>query len=656
MSPVHRLALRHPQRLRPHPLALALACALAGTVPASLSQAQTLPAGAAVVAGQASIATQGHQMTIRNSAGAVLNWQSFSIGAGQTVRFEQPSTSSQVLNRVLGRDPSQIAGNLSSNGKVWLLNPYGVMFGPEARVDVAGLVVSTLNISDADWQARRYSLVSGLGSNNNGGTIVNQGEIRTTLGGQVLLVGGSGGVRNEGLIEAPGGQVLLAAGASVDLADSQSPQLAVRVTAPAGEALNLGRVLAAGGRIDLQAAMVNQNGIVRADSLSGGAGGEVRLLASASLGLAAGSRTSADGGEGGRIVAQGGTTLVTGSVSADGSQGRGGSIRLLGQKVGLLAGAEVSASGRDGGGEVLVGGGLQGKDSAVPNAQAVYLDVGASIRADAGAQGGGGLIVLWSDQATRAYGSLSARGGAQGGDGGFIETSGGWLDARPHSIRADAQHGQSGQWLLDPNDIQITGGSAAQANISSGPDFTSTGDAAVISTATIASALNLGNSVTITTGSAGANSQLGNITMSGSLSVSPSAAVSLTLNAARHITLSGATISASTQPLNVNLNAGTSGTGGSIRIAASSISTTGDITLGGASTACGSAGCAPFAGAVGTNDSGRGFGVELSGASLTANRIAVRGASAIESQTHGGFTMDYTSQMTEPEERTEARQ
>ena len=645
--PIRSHAGHRPTRargVRPHPLTLALACALAGATPGGWLQAQTLPTGAAVARGQASIVTQGNQMTVTSGPNAVLNWQSFSIGAGQSVRFEQPSSSSQVLNRVLGRDPSHIAGRLSSNGTVWLLNPNGVLFGRGARVDVAGLVASTLNINDADWQARRYSL---LGGNSTAGQVVNQGEIRTTLGGQVLLLGGQAGVRNEGLIEAAGGQVMLAAGASVDLADSTSPQLAVRVTAPAGEAVNLGQMLSSGGRIDLQAAMVNQQGIVRADSLAGGPAGEVRLQAGGDLTLAAGSHTGADGGQGGRVVALGGTTLVAGSVSAQGSQGAGGQVRLLGEQVGLLAGADVNASGRAGGGQVLVGGGLQGADAAVPNARATYMDAGATVRADAGEHGQGGLVVLWSDKATRAYGTLSARGGAQGGDGGLIETSGGWLDARPLSVSTLAPRGTAGTWLLDPNDILISDGSLANDNVSAGPNFRSTGDSATINTATIISALQAGNSVTVTTATQSGSQQAGNITMQGSLSlpfngdVTPPA-VSLTLNAARHIDLDHVSITSLQQPLNVNLNAGTGGAGG-IRVIGGSINTLGTITLGGPSRPCGTAGCSPVAGATGTTDAGRGFGVSIQGAALGASRITVRGASAIDNQTHGGVFIDGSS-------------
>ena len=299
-----------PARPRLNPVAVAVSLLLA---PAATAWAQALPQGAQVVAGQAAIATLGNQMTVTNTAGAVLNWQSFSIGAGQSVRFVQPSASSQVLNRVVGRDASQIAGRLSSNGGVWLLNPYGVLFGREARVDVQSLVVSTLGLSDADWQARRFSLTQPAGPT---GSIVNQGQIHTASGGRVLMLGGDG-VRNEGLIEAPGGQVMLAAGASIDLADSTTPGVVVRVTAPTGQAVNLGQLLAAGGRVDLQAAMVNQQGIVRADSLPGGAG-QVRLVASDTLTLAAGSQTSADGGQGGTVTLDAPTALVAGSVSARG--------------------------------------------------------------------------------------------------------------------------------------------------------------------------------------------------------------------------------------------------------------------------------------------------------------------------------------------------
>jgi filamentous hemagglutinin family protein len=147
-------------RARRLPLALAAACLFTPAGPAAL--AQVLPQGPNVVRGTADIGINKNLMTIKNSNGAIIDWKSFSIGSGDGVRFDQANASSQVLNRVVGSDPSRILGSLQSNGKVWLLNPHGVLFGKGARVDVAGLVASTLNVDDKDWAAGRYALTNTL--------------------------------------------------------------------------------------------------------------------------------------------------------------------------------------------------------------------------------------------------------------------------------------------------------------------------------------------------------------------------------------------------------------------------------------------------------------------------------------------------------------
>src|SRR5207253_10913058 len=101
--------------------------------------------------------------------------------------------------------------------------------------------------NDADWLAGRYNFSRSPGAEGDG-RVLNQGELRTVTGGQVMLLGSS--VSNEGLIEAPGGQVVLAAGKSIELSDTHLPTFAVRITAPEGAAMNVGQVLAPGGRID----------------------------------------------------------------------------------------------------------------------------------------------------------------------------------------------------------------------------------------------------------------------------------------------------------------------------------------------------------------------------------------------------------------------
>ncbi len=618
-------ALSHPSCWRARPLALAAACLFAHTTG---SAGAALPGGLQVVQGQATAVTSGNRLTVTNSANALLNWQQFSIGAGNAVQFVQPSASSAVLNRVVGNDPSQIFGSLSSNGTVWLLNPNGVLFGATARVDVAGLMASTLNISDADWMARRLNLSASADGVFGAGSVLNQGELRTAQGGRVLLVGGDS-VHNQGLIEAPGGQVLLAAGRSIELVDSALPNLAVRITAPQGEVLNLGQVLAAGGRIDLNAAIVNQQGIVRADSLGNGPAGDVQLSASQGLSLAGSSRTSASS-----------------------SAGVGGSITLLGEQIGLLDSAVVDASGASGGGKVWVGGGLQGQDASLRNAGAVYMAPGASITADATANGDGGQIVLWSDNATRAYGSLSARGGALSGNGGFIETSGGWLDAQPAAVRTDAPAGQHGQWLLDPHDIIITT-DATDHLISAGPNFSSTGNVSVLTTATLEAALNANNNVSIST-SAGAGGN-GDIRMlNATLKPTPSNPVSLTLNAHRNITIDFSTVRSEGAAMSLTLNAGrgshavgsgadSSDVGGAVAIRSSTLTTKGgSINIGGAVVACGANQCSGDAiGAVASDGSGLRDGILVSASALDvgSGSITMHGHSVAEQGDASGVAL-----------------
>ncbi len=569
--------IRAPGALTPLAIAASAACAFIAFAPTVA--AQGLPGGLNVQQGQASVNTVGNAMTVTNSSGAILNWQSFSIGAGNSVRFQQPDVSSKVLNRVTGTDPSSILGSLNSNGSVWLLNPNGVLFGSGARVDVAGLVASTLSLPDADWLAGRYGFTAMPGA---AGDVVNDGQIRTPLGGRVLLLS-SNGVSNDGLIDAPGGQVMLAAGQRIDVVDTGTPNLVLQVTAPQGKALNLGTLSASGGRIDVQAGIVNQQGIVSADTMEQGAHGEVVLRGGESVSLDAGSVTSARGPSGGQVVVDSGAgdNLVAGTVDASGSAGTGGQVRLLGHHVGLLDGARVDASGTLGGGEALVGGGARGLDPTVPNAQATFLAPGATIAADALDRGDGGHIVLWGNDATRAYGTLTARGGAASGNGGTIETSGGWLDARPALVSTAAPHGLAGEWLLDPNDILI-GANSLDTNITGNPDFTTTTDAAEISPSTIAQALDSGTNVTITTGSAAPNSQAGDITVAAAITIAPQSPVSLTLNAQRDIVLQNSTITSVASggaPMSVHLNAGLGGTG-TVNASGTTIDTNGgDFTI-----------------------------------------------------------------------------
>ena len=132
------------------------------------------PTGGQVVAGQARITTPTAQSTVVNQATqkAVINWQSFGIAGNESVQFVQPSSTSVVLNRIVGSDASRIFGSLTANGHVFLVNPQGVYFAPTARVETGALVASTLALSNADFNAGKYRFGgSGTGAVHNDGRI-----------------------------------------------------------------------------------------------------------------------------------------------------------------------------------------------------------------------------------------------------------------------------------------------------------------------------------------------------------------------------------------------------------------------------------------------------------------------------------------------------
>ena len=161
------------------------------------------PIGAEVVNGSVSFATQNNTLTITNTPSAIINWQQFGIQSNEVTRFVQQSAQSAVLNRVVGQDPSAILGSLLSNGRVFLINPNGIVFGAGAIVDVAGLVASTLRLSDGDFLAGRMNFTDGVGA----GSIVNQGNISTPAGGNIYLIAPD--ILNSGIITSPQGEILL---------------------------------------------------------------------------------------------------------------------------------------------------------------------------------------------------------------------------------------------------------------------------------------------------------------------------------------------------------------------------------------------------------------------------------------------------------------
>lgn len=501
---------------RRHPLAAAalLAC---------IEAASALPQGERVVAGEVGFARPGPgSLTIQQrSAKGIVSWGAFSIERGEFVRIQQPQSSSVLLNRVRGADASRIFGQLTANGQVFLLNPNGVLFAPGAQVDVGGMVASTLGLSDDDFLAGRYRF-SGTG-----GSVVNQGRISAAERGTVALLGGS--VRNDGTVEARLGTVALAAGSAMtlDLAGDGLSRIVVTRAAIDAQVANGGAIVADGGAVLLKASAV--------EALAGDAVGNSGVLRARTLVEREG-RIVLDAGDRG-------TTVVTGTVDATAPSAgtRGGEVRLLGQHVGLAGTAVVDASGAAGGGRVLVGGSLQGADPAVRNAAATFVGPGATLRADALDRGAGGQVIVWSDEATRVHGTLTARGGPRGGNGGLVETSGKHLDSAGARVDASAPKGRGGTWLIDPVDVEIREGPVGGSeNVTDSPDFESffNSDApSVVTSGDIEAALDTGTSVRVATGADAAIPQPGDITIAYGTTIQKSAGAdaTLSLEALRHI-------------------------------------------------------------------------------------------------------------------------
>ncbi len=455
--------------------ALAVAACFGASV---LNPAHAGPTNPVVVNGAAQFTTVGNLLSITNTANAIINWGSFSIGANEITKFIQQSASSAVLNRVVGQNPSSIFGALQSNGRVFLINPNGIVFGAGSQINVGGLVASTLNLSNEDFLAGRMRFTGGSLANT-GNSVINQGNITTPSGGNVYLIGNA--VTNNGIITSPKGDVILAAGTSVELVNPGTPDLRVEIVAPDNQAINLGSIVAESGRIGIYAGLINQANTINANSVVVGENGRITLKATKNIDLGKDSITTANGHNGGKIeILSGDTTLVSGVVEAKAQQlslpfggeaeatGKGGEIKLLGNLVGLDGKAAIDASGENGGGTVLVGGDFQGKNANVQNAFRTVVGADASIKADAITSGNGGKVIVWSDDYTVFGGTLSAQGGALSGNGGFAEVSGhASLTFSPKAVRLDAFNGDLGTLLLDPlNIIVATGGGAAIGNVS----------------------------------------------------------------------------------------------------------------------------------------------------------------------------------------------
>ena len=533
---------------RPHSLpSRLLASLLSGLTLTALTPAAFAgPSGEQVVHGSASFSRDGSTTTIVAGDRAIIQYGSFDILANETVQFVQPGASARVLNRVMGADPTQIDGALQANGRVYIVNPYGIYFGGQAVVDAGAVFAAAGALSNEDFLARQDRFT------NLDGRVVNLGSIRADV---VALLGSS--VANLGNLQSQHGLIALVAGSEV-------------VLVPIGERVRVRVRVAPGAAAQPVSALP---GVENSGSLDAGEG-EVQLAAGDLYSLAV--RQSGTGSIRARDVSIEGTSSgqveISGRIDASSASGQGGSVAILGEHV-ALRGASVDASGAAGGGRVLLGGDYQGGNG-VRTSTSTLLDQSSSVRADATVAGAGGTVVAWSDGATRVHGDISVRGAA-GGSGGFVETSGHYLEvARTPDV------GAGGSWLIDPFDVEIVAGGASTNNTQAGSQFDPTDTPSTIGVDLITGALTGGANVIVTTTApagnpAGPGAEPGNITLNADLDYNTGTGSNqLTLQANNDIVLNNKIFDSATgdgDALSVHLEA----TGDVIQNAAATIETNG---------------------------------------------------------------------------------
>ncbi|ENY9929694.1 GLUG motif-containing protein, partial [Pseudomonas aeruginosa] len=318
------------RRGKPAGAKAAIASALALLGATALAPAYALPSGGTVVGGSANgeiHLSGGNSLSVNQKVDKLIaNWDSFSVAAGERVIFNQPSSSSIALNRVIGTKASDIQGRIDANGQVFLVNPNGVLFGRGAQVNVGGLVASTLDITDAEFNGNssRYRF---MGPSTNG-VLNHGGAITAAEGGSIALLGAQ--VDNRGTVLAQMGGVGLGAGSDLTLNFDGNKLLDIRVDAGVANALasNGGLLKADGGRVLMAArtanallnTVVNSQGAIEARSLRGKNG-----------------RIVLDGGPDGKV-------MVGGALSANALKGpgHGGTVEVRGQAVEVALGTQVN--------------------------------------------------------------------------------------------------------------------------------------------------------------------------------------------------------------------------------------------------------------------------------------------------------------------------
>ena len=370
------------------------------------------------------------------------SFEQFDITADQTANFETIPGVQNVFGRINDVAPSIINGTLQVSGSsanLYLINPAGILMGPNAGLNLSGGFTATtatsIGFENGQLNAETYSYDSLASAPEtfyfNGeetGSIVNLGELQVDDEAFVNLIGNT--VINAGSISAPEGTITLAAVEENQWVRLGYDNQLLSLEMQANDAALLGSADTVHSELS---SLLTGSDLAHATTLITDNNGNIRLGST-------------------EIAEENGSVFAQGQLSVAGETG--GSVNILGDRIALMD-VSIDASGDSGGGSIRVGGDYQGR-GAFHTAERTVVDDRSIIRADANVQGDGGNIIVWSDDRTEFYGHVSARGGRTGGNGGFAEVSGKRSLVMAGSADLSAQQGDFGTLLLDPDNVEIT--------------------------------------------------------------------------------------------------------------------------------------------------------------------------------------------------------
>jgi filamentous hemagglutinin family protein len=375
-----------------------------------------------------------NSLIIRAPDKSILHYSSFNLSKEDFVEFIQPTSSSVVLNRVVGKDPSSIFGKIVSNGQVYLVNTNGIYFGPSSSVNVGALVASTLDIKDHDFINGNYT----FSSDSNYCSIINEGFISSDSGSIALL---SSNIKNDGVIYAKTGNVVLATGEKITLdfygdglisfaIENISTKIPTKgiLAISQNTAMSFVDELINTDENNVANKIIKQNGIIYLGASSSIEGEKIDICSH-----------------------ENSNTEINGNIKASNND-KGGDVFINSENI-YLKDTNISVSGETEGGTITIG------KSSSYKAKNTYIAEAAHIEADAINNGNGGKISLWSEEKTTIDGDIYARGGATKGNGGIIDTSSRQnLVINSNNIDTSASNGSTGRWLIDPTEIVLISG------------------------------------------------------------------------------------------------------------------------------------------------------------------------------------------------------